>query len=382
MKYKACLYFLKNLPYKKILKMNDPKVIFLTLILGFHPGPLSANVTSVMDVVDMGEDIFLDISQKFKKFLCGTKQRVMNTDIGRGINILLCENPSVKTNRIELLSENTVETLPGFPLPDGMNFVIIEPDAFKMGSPENERGRRNNEDQVDVRITRPFEIMTTEVTQGQWVEVMRNNPSKSKRHCVYEYRFGTIPLCPTHPVENVSWIQVQEFIKRLNGNRTDCQIRPFETSGCFRLPTEAEWELAARGGEMTAYSFGDNPNLLDAYGWYEKNSQDQTQRVGQKKPNDFGLYDVHGNVAEWVEDIYIKKLPGGDDPLVKSRNPIQTFHHGKTLRRIKHLDHTIRGGSWLSFARDLRSASRDLDRDSYVNRYKCSDVGFRLAKTL
>ena len=346
--------------------MNDPKVIFLTLILGFHPGSLSANVTSVMDVVDMGEDIFLDISQKFKKFLCGTKQRVMNTDIGRGINILLCGNLSVQTNRIELLSENTVDTLPGFPLPDGMNFVVIEPDEFKMGSPENERGRRNNEDQVDVRITRPFEIMITEVTQDQWVEVMRKNPSKFKKACVYEYRFGTIPLCPTHPVENVSWIQVQEFIKRLNGNRADCQIRPFEASGCFRLPTEAEWELAARGGEMTAYSFGDKPNLLDSYGWYEKNSQDQTQSVGQKEPNDFGLYDVHGNVAEWVLDTYNEHLIGGDDPLFIS----------------KSLFHTFRGGSWLNFARDLRSASRTFDRDGPYNEHRCTDVGFRLAKTL
>ena len=338
--------------------MNVLKVVLFILILGWglNPTLLYGRIWNLMDFVEKSEDFFLHGSRKLKNFLCGTKDRVMDTSPGRGMDILLCQ-----MFRFGFSKKND------FPIQlKGMNFVVIEPDEFVMGSSRYEKGRYENEGQVDVRITRPFEIMTTEVTQEQWVAVMKDNPSffKKRKHCPDEHRFTeNTQLCPTHPVERTTWYRVQEFIRRLNRNRIDCKKTPFKTSGCYRLPTEAEWELAARGGEMTAYSFGDDPDKLDIYGWYWKNSSYQTQRVGQKISNPFGLYDVHGNVWEWVQDSYEWFLIGGDDPLLDFK---------KSLIRV------IRGGSWNYASRFLRSACRLEGRVHFAD----SNVGFRLARTL
>ena len=260
---------------------------------------------------------------------------------------------------ISLLAGNNME---------GMKFVVIESQKFKMGSPKREKNRDHDEDRVVVRITRSFEIMTTEVTQGQWFEVMKDNPSyfKYENYCPGEYRAeytekGYIRLCPNHPVERVSWKRVQEFIGKLNKNQADCQKRPFEASGCYRLPTEAEWELAARGGKKTVYFFGDTPDLLNTYAWYGKNSIGQTHGVGQKDSNPFELHDIYGNVWEWVYDSHTRKLPGKKNPLV----------------RIENAGHVVRGGGWKDNARDLRSAERGVRWGS--GDY---DLGFRLVRVL
>ncbi|MCY4523629.1 MAG: formylglycine-generating enzyme family protein, partial [Halobacteriovoraceae bacterium] len=143
---------------------------------------------------------------------------------------------------------------------------------------------------VEVDFTRSFEIMKTEVTQSFWVSVMNNNPSrcKSKDYCEDDHEVVhvnglTVEMCPNNPVESVSWHDVQEFIEKLNVQLgwVNCQGMPKDPPGCLRLPTEAEWEFAARGGTTTAYYFGDNPtsDLLDQHTWNFSNSADQTHPV-------------------------------------------------------------------------------------------------------
>ena len=132
-----------------------------------------------------------------------------------------------------------------------------------------------------VRISRPFYLGKHEVTQAQWEAVMERNPSRFKGDA-------------TLPVENVSWPDVQEFIRRLNARERGTAV--------YRLPTEAQWEYAARAGSITSFSFGKSLRQLRRYAWYKANAGGTTHPVGQLQPNAWGLYDMHGNVREWVQD--------------------------------------------------------------------------------
>ena len=164
-----------------------------------------------------------------------------------------------------------------------MKFRKIPAGKFTMGSPENESGRDSDEGpQHRVTLTKEFYMGETEVTQGLWKAVMGNNPSNFK-DCGDD--------CP---VEQVYWNVVQEFIKKLNR---------MVSGGNFRLPTEAEWEYAVRAGNTSRYSFGENESRLGQYAWYRSNSNMRTHSVAQKKPNAWGLYDMHGNVWEWVQEL-------------------------------------------------------------------------------
>ena len=135
-------------------------------------------------------------------------------------------------------------------------------------------------------ISKPYYLGGHEVTQEQWHEIMGDNPACFK---------GS-----HNPVECVSWHDVQVFIHRLNQKEGHTR---------YRLPTEAEWEHAARAGTSTEYFFGDDEGSLDLYAWYRNNSDGKTHPVGQKKPNPWGLYDLYGNVWEWVQDRYADYPP-------------------------------------------------------------------------
>jgi formylglycine-generating enzyme required for sulfatase activity len=224
----------------------------------------------------------------------------------------------------------------------GMKFVLIPAGTFQMGSPESEPDRFDNERQHQVTISRPFYLQTTPVTQGQWIKVMGNNPSYF-RECGED--------CP---VEQVSWDDAQDFLIKLN---------QMEKTDNYRLPTEAEWEYACRAGSTNKWCFGDDEVKLGEYAWYDKNSADETHPVGQKKPNAWGLYDMHGNVYEWCQDWY-GEYPAG--PVTDPRGP--SSREGRVLR----------GGSWYYLARLTRSAGR---AHSYPG-FRLNHIGFRVAWAL
>lgn len=160
-----------------------------------------------------------------------------------------------------------------------VEFVLIPAGEFLMGSHD---GNADERPVHRVRLSRPFYLGKHEVTQAQWETVMRSNPSGFKGD-------------PNRPVERVSWEDVQEFIRRLNAR---------EGGTTYRLPTEAEWEYAARAGSTTTYSFGEDSGRLGTYAWYWDNAGKQSHPVGQLMPNAWGLHDMHGNVREWVQDWY------------------------------------------------------------------------------
>ena len=148
-----------------------------------------------------------------------------------------------------------------------------------MGSPSSEPKREKDEKQHRVTLTKGFYMGATEVTQSQWKAIMGNNPSYFKGD--------------NRPVEKVSWDDCQEFIRELNLQ---------EGGNKYRLPTEAEWEYTCRAGTTTRFCFGDSESRLGDYAWYSSNSSSKTHPVSRKKPNVWGLYDMHGNVWEWCED--------------------------------------------------------------------------------
>ena len=219
-----------------------------------------------------------------------------------------------------------------------LELVGIPPGEFVMGSPSSEAHRYDNEGpQHRVQITQGFWMGKYEVTQAQWQSVMGNNP---------RWFTGDGKL----PVEQVSWDDCQEFVKKLSQR----------VGGTFRLPTEAEWEYACRAGSSTAYCFGDDESRLGDYAWYDENSGNETHPVGQKKPNAWGLYDMHGNVYEWCGDWF------GDYPSGAVTDPTGP---SSGSRRV------VRGGGWNGGPWICRSADRI--RSSPVYRYDLH--GFRVA---
>jgi formylglycine-generating enzyme required for sulfatase activity len=226
----------------------------------------------------------------------------------------------------------------------GMEFVLIPAGEFMMGLDKRKDSNARDDEvpQHRVSISKPFYLGKYEVTQAQWEAVMGNNPSNFKGR--------------DNPVESVSWDDVQEFIRRLNIQ---------EGNGCCRLPTEAEWEYAARAGSDKKYSFGDDAGQLGQYAWYDDNSGEKTHPVGQKEPNAWGLYDMHGNVNEWAQDwysaTYYSESPGTDPkgPSWPSVGPYRV----------------ARGGCWGILAWFCRSACRN-SNTLYIG---FDFIGFRLA---
>jgi formylglycine-generating enzyme required for sulfatase activity len=228
------------------------------------------------------------------------------------------------------------------------NLVWIAPGVFTMGSPVEEPDRDLDEGpQTRVRLTRGFWMAKCEVTQEEYRALMETNPSLFVGD-------------PHRPVERVRQRDAREYCLRLNRREQAADRLP--PGYAYRLPTEAEWEYACRAGTTTRFSHGDDPEgrLLEDYAWLSANSESSTHPVGTRKPNAWGLHDLHGNVMEWCLDGSTGSLPGGE--VVDFQAPPEGI-----LR-------VARGGSWLYDAKACRSANRD----SYSETTRSSDLGFRI----
>jgi formylglycine-generating enzyme required for sulfatase activity len=258
---------------------------------------------------------------------------------------------------------------------------LIPAGEFMMGSPDTENDAVADEKPAHrVRITRPFYCGVHEVTQEQYDAVMGGNPSW---FCSGGGGKAKVAGLETgqHPVEQVSWLDAVTFCNKLSEREgqkpfyeikgTDVRVPDWNGSG-YRLPTEAEWEYACRGGarKPTRFSFGDHDAKLADFAWFEENNpDDRTQPVGKKQGNAFGLFDMHGNVWEWCWDRY-------DEEYYK-RSPIDDPHlenpRGDDNNRQPRVD---RGGGWDDDSRDAWSANRD----SSAPDSKGWDIGFRIVR--
>ena len=223
---------------------------------------------------------------------------------------------------------------------DGVSFkmIAVEGGTFLMGSPESDTEAYDDEKpQHEVTLSNYY-IGETEVTQELWETVMGSNPSEFKG--------------PKLPVENVSWYDCQEFILKLNE----------KTGKTFRLPTEAEWEYAARGGKKSKGYTYSGSNTIDDVAWYVDNSGETTHEVGTKQANELGIYDMTGNVWEWCQDWFGETY---------YENSSTTDPQGPASGTYR----VLRGGGWWSVAGGCRVAYRNGDSPGYRN----YDLGFRLA---
>ena len=216
----------------------------------------------------------------------------------------------------------------------GMKLVWIPAGDFMMGS---DSGESDEKPIHSVRISKGFYMGQTEVTQAQYTAVMGTNPSNFKGDNL--------------PVETVSWNEVMEFCRKLSR----------EEGKTYSLPTEAQWEYACRAGSATTFSFGNSESALGDYAWYSSNSGSKTHQVGTKKPNSFGLYDMHGNVWEWCSDFY-------DSNYYNRSGNIDPENTNSASHRV------LRGGSWHSGAYGCRSAHRYWSTPGN----RSSSIGFRI----
>ncbi len=212
----------------------------------------------------------------------------------------------------------------------GIELLLMPAGEFVMGS------KTGDEDEKELRkeqIKQPFYLSKYEVTQNQWKKIMGTQPWLAR---------GNVQVGDRFPAVYVNWLEAREFITRLN---------KLERCSCYHLPTEVEWEYAARAGTVSTYSFGDNSKQLSEFAWYADSISDRrfARAVGEKEANPWGIYDMHGNVWEWVSDW-----------------------------RTEDMGPRIRGGSWGSPSSSLRSSNRSA---AQVDR-RASHIGFRVVRAL
>ena len=315
----------------------------------------SDNVRKELDIaVDAKKQIIpvdiesVNIPPEMRYQLAGLQRINFVTDFNNGFSQLLVALKSILSESVAGVGQEKVPDKPkkqkAKVKPEtitnsiGMQFKLIPTGEFMMGSEEFDWSKPAH----TVTIQTPFYIGIHQVTQREWIAIMGNNPSK----------FNGDDL----PVENISWNEVHDFVRKLNKK---------ENTHKYRLPSETEWEYAARAGTTTQYSFGDDDLKLGEYAWYSENSGGKTHPVGNRKANPWGLYDVHGNVWEWVQDEWHNSYNGA--PVDGS-----AWEDGVSAHRV------FRGGGWIYSAGNCRSA----DRSSLGPGGRIHYLGFRLLQEM
>jgi formylglycine-generating enzyme required for sulfatase activity len=253
----------------------------------------------------------------------------------------------------------------------GMKLVRIPAGKFLRGSPVDEVGSQDDESQHEVTLTREYYIGVFEVTQAEYETIMRENPSyfpEAVIHPAVRHPETGRLITPErkertdgsrYPVDRVSWDDAVRFCEKLSSRREEVK-----RSRVYRLPTEAEWEYACRAGSKTAFSFGGEASNLSQFGWYSENSNQSTHPVGEKQPNAWGLYDMHGNVSEWCLDYHLN---------YPQENLIDPAGPANGRRRV------CRGGNWSELtAANCRSAHRE----GLASGVKLRAVGLRVVMTI
>ena len=232
--------------------------------------------------------------------------------------------------------------------------VAIPEGRFRMGSPEDEEGRYDEEGPVHEVTMSAFECMKTPVTRQLYAEVMGEDPGSPGGSA------------DDRPVNNVSWFDAVRFCNRLSEHDglepcyaiDEKDVRWRHEAAGYRLPTEAEWEYACRAGTATRWWFGDDESQLDEHAWYSANAENEPRPVGSKKPNPWGLHDMYGNVLEWCWDWFGSY---SEKPETDPTGPLTGD------------DRVLRGGAFGVGPRGLRSADRDWGGPEFSDRF----IGFR-----
>ncbi|HLJ95705.1 MAG TPA: formylglycine-generating enzyme family protein [Gemmataceae bacterium] len=245
------------------------------------------------------------------------------------------------------------------------DMVPIPGGTFVMGSPANEAGRQADEGPEHPVTIRPFWMGKTEVTWDEYDQYWKQEEGAKRENQKPEDKAADAVSRPTPPYADETFGHGREGHPVLcithHAAMEYCRWLSAKTGKIYRLPTEAEWEYAARAGTTTPYFFGSDPKQLGDYAWFAGNAEDVTHEVGKKKPNPWGLYDIYGNVAEWCLDTYKKDY-------------YQSFPNDKpTLSPVlipnaDRFPHVARGGSWADEPARLRSAARRGSDKSWIKR--------------
>ena len=313
----------------------------------------------------LGKHMELAVPKLVKEFYLGKRNQTPRYLTNNTFDLQLAvAEPSTSTPPTKPLTSSTA-TADGFAgrstgeakeLSPGIKFRWCPAGTFTMGSPKSELSLRkkhlDNEDQVEVTLSQGFWLGETEVTQGEWEKLMGTTPWKGRE----DVKAGA-----NHAASYISYDDAVRYGKKLTAQERLAGRLPNGWS--YSLPTEAQWEYACRAGATTKYGFGESESDLGTYAWYTENAADVGESyphaVGQKKPNLWGLKDMHGNVFEWCADWNGEKLPGGIDPVGVSEGVTRIY----------------RGGSYFSPGLSCRSALRARE----VAEHRNYDLGFRVA---
>jgi formylglycine-generating enzyme required for sulfatase activity len=316
--------------------------------------------------------------------------------------IFLCSGYSSSETKALEVNQSTdkafqkyTETMPGSKV--SFDMMPIPGGTYMEGSPKSEKDRNQDEGpQTKVEI-KPFWMGKCEVTWDEYyvfADSTEHLPPEGEKGRLIRFkfkdRFGDEITKPTPPYMDMTFGYGRDGFPAINVSHFAameyCRWLSAKTGKDYRLPTEAEWEYACRAGTTTAYFFGDDPSQLGEYAWFSENSNEKPHLVGKKKPNPWGLYDMHGNVAEWCIDGYQADAYAKRDPNKVAVQPVNIMVHAR-------FPNVVRGGSWVDEAKTLRSAARVASQRDWIRQDPQSPqsiwyltdadfVGFRIVRAV